>query len=270
MTDIKSKAVLGTKDYHEVMQQAAIDALMRQAGYMPKRGVFVDEPKANFILYDTGGIHAEEFHAFAKYVREYGWIAGGSAFHFVHGDIGYGDIDVFCVSVAAYEHLCRVFSGGVYSSGKRSCVIGGVHHYHINRTINLICPPAGVDWTHPVDVLNSFHITPPAVAIIAPGLAYTPFGGDVIGKRINYIGNAKDPLRLWRLVLKYVGRGCKTDANFWDDLIHDDKMRPLVYMAKDLYALGNRAQELITQDCYGAVRAIAWSGAYESSVDDDL
>lgn len=280
MSDVKA-AVLGTNDYHGVMRQVVKNSLQRQAGYVPSRGVFVDEPDANFILYEYTGYSAEVFHALSKFVKGYGWIAGGSAFHFVHAEkIGYGDVDVFCVSQAAYETLHECFQSYITTSNERSCVAESAmfglskgERYAMSVNINLLCPLPDEDWSHPANVLLDFDgITTPAVAIIEPGLAYTPFRDDVLNRHINYIGKCRNPVRLWRRVMKYYRRGCLFGEMFWKDLLADSRTRQLVYMAQDMYEMAGTpgTAQHMNGDFLHACWAIADYEGYEVEEEDSL
>lgn len=252
-----AKAVTGGMSADEArafLLQAGVTGLQHAAGYVAREEVFLehDEPIGGAILYDYSGHKAQTIHALSRFVRGYGWIAGGSVLHFVHGEkVGYGDIDVFCVSQAAYETLCDCFQDYITETSKRSCVaesamfgLGEKDRYRLDRSLNLVTPTEGEDWTHPAAILRGFDLSCGAVAIIEPGLAYTLHREDVLEKRINYIGNARNPVKFWRRVMKYYSRGCILGGDFFTDLINDSNTRELVYMAQDMYNMGTRKRDI--------------------------
>lgn len=274
-------AALGTNDYHGLMREAVTASLQRQAGYTPNRGVFVDEPEAGFILYEpmSHANNTEIIHALSRFVKNYGWIAGGAAFHVVHLEkVGYGDIDVFCVSEAAYETMRECFQDYITTTNERSCIaenamfgLSKTQRYRVDVNINFLCPLAHEDWSHPANILLDFDgITTPAVAIIEPCLAYTPFREDVLNKRMNYIGKCRNPVKLWRRVLKYYQRGCLFGDTFWKDLLEDSRTRQLVYMARDMYDFsGTSGQVHLTGDLIHACWAIVDYEGYEVEEAED-
>lgn len=263
MTDYVKQAVLGTQDYHATMRQAAQSGLQRLAGRAVEKGEFADDLTGHGILYEYDGQSGKVFHALSKFIKGYGWIAGGSALHFVHKQkIGYGDIDVFCVSEYAYETLQDCFRDYITQTNKRSCVaenamfgLGEKNRYRLDRSLNLVSPISGQDWTHPANVLKEFDISCAAVAIVEPGLAYTLHRDDVMERRINYIGNCRNPVTFWRRVMKYYQRGFFLGGGFFCDLINDPRTRELVYMARDMYDM-NTSKNKIDSELLWACWAI--------------
>jgi len=238
-----TQAVRGTTEYDATLRQAVSIGLQEAAGYVVKQGVFVDEPQGGAIQYVYEGYNAERFHALSKYVQGYGWIAGGSALHFAQNEkIGYGDIDVFCVSQAAYLTLKDCFKSYIASESIRSCVadcpmfgIGKDKRWRLDTNLNLVAPLENQDWSHPASVLREFDLSVAAIAIIEPGLAYTPYADDIAKKEMNFIGNIRNAVHFWRRVVKYYQRGFKLSLQFFNDLILDDKGRDLVYLMRDMH-----------------------------------
>lgn len=280
MTDITKTAVLGTDDYHAFMRSVTIHGLQARGGYVAPVGTFADEIQGAAIQYEYVGHSAKDFHALVKFVAADGWIAGGSVLHFVHQEkVGYGDIDVFCVSQDAYNELRQCFIGYIDDlSSKRSCVaktpliLVDDEQYQLTRNVNLVSPVDGQGWSHPANVLTEFDLSVAAVAIIEPGLAYTLHKDDVLEKRMSYIGNCRNPVKFWRRVMKYYNRGCTFAFDFFEKLIQDERTRELVYMAQDLYDMNSR-KDNIAKDLLAACWAVNdYEGVYESnsdSVDDD-
>ena len=267
-------AIIGTHDYRGVLLAALAEGIGKQAGYAPVRGVFVDEPQASAIEYAYSGYQTELIHALSKYTKGYGWIAGGSVLHFIHNEkIGYGDIDVFCVSQEAYATLRHCFRDYIEAESNRSCVaesamfgIGQDKRWRLERNLNLVSPVDGQDWSHPANVLQEFDLSIAAVAIIEPGLAYTLHKDDVLKKEMSYLGNCRNPVRFWRRVMKYHNRGCSFSIDFFTQLIQDEHTRELVYMAQDMYENIGRNQD-ITKEFLWACWAINDYEGYEDTSD---
>jgi hypothetical protein len=267
-------AIIGTQDYRAVLLAACAEGLQLQAGYQAQTGVFADEPQGAAIEYTYSGYSAELLHALSKFTKGYAWIAGGSVLHFIHNEkVGYGDIDVFCVSEAAYTTLKDCFSSYLVSESKRSCVaetamfgLAENSRYRLERNLNLVSPVDGQDWSHPASVLREFDLSVAAVAIIEPGLAYTLHKDDVLKKEMNYLGNCRNPVKFWRRVMKYYNRGCSLSIDFFTQLIQDEHTRELVYMAQDMYDMQSR-KENIAQEFLWACWAINDYEGYEDTSD---
>lgn len=139
----KDEIALGTQadEYHAVMQQAARFALTQLGGYIPKKGVFVDDastfrgafleivdakpkeqevsddfgfPPDNYIDLEWTKSMCTPIEQACKFFSDFGWMAGSSVLWYYtiradgvwHWD--YGDIDVFCHSESSYNEL-KVF-----------------------------------------------------------------------------------------------------------------------------------------------------------------
>jgi hypothetical protein len=267
-------AVMGTDNPRDLLLAAGVQAFRVQAGYQAQTGVFVDDPQGAAIEYAYSGYSAELLHALSKFTKDYAWIAGGSVLHFIHNEkVGYGDIDVFCVSESAYATLKDCFSSYLVSESKRSCVVkDGMFElaensrYRLERNLNLVSPVDGQDWSHPATVLQEFDLSVAAVAIIEPGLAYTLHKDDVLKKEMNYIGNCRNPVKFWRRVMKYYNRGCSFGFDFFTQLIQDEHTRELVYMAQDMYDMNSHKQN-INPEFLSACWAINDYEGYEDTSD---
>lgn len=248
-------AVLGTNDYHAVMQQAAKNAFRRQAGYALKRGVFVDDPVAKRgELLKAGKSNGGWNHidVFSQYCAGYGWVAGSAAlWRFLQGSEGavsnweFNDVDIFCHTESAYEVLAGKTTNDVKEESERGIKFNGFRffvngrHFWLTGDVNFIKPLPGDNWHHPANVLAGFDLSICAVVMTQPGVVYALYPHDLRNHIMDYTGQTIAPIATMRRVFKYLRRGFKLGAGFWHRMAADERMLPVMGIFEELNGIGD-------------------------------
>jgi hypothetical protein len=226
-------AVLGTNDYHGVMQEVVKNALQRQAGYIaPKLTEAFDAvPGLKPYLYPIKANF--DIATVWQWANGRGWICGSAALYEYNRSRDkdcypwiYGDIDVFAHDEAAFESLKAGLQDAWEISDndrnyKAEMVNIGKHNV---GTVNVVCPPEGISWENPMNVWDDFDLNAAQCLIVAP--EWVAVSGDMALVHWNFSDPDKQPFlipkkglknaaRFAERVQKYVQRGFRLSSDFW-------------------------------------------------------
>ncbi len=234
-------AVLGTNDYHAVMQQVAKNALQRQGGYVPGH-VEIDAttpPKHRGYLYPIRAVL--EIADVWKWCNGRGWICGSAALYEYsrsRDDSGtiwhYGDIDVFAHSDEAYRSLVADATEGNFTDEHEAKYSFKSEYVRLPcdsviSSLNIVRPSNGTSWENPFHVWESFDLNVAQCVIVSPewvsvtgsvALVKWDFSDEDNRPFLEATLNLRSAARFAERVQKYVRRGFRVSGGFWADVLN--------------------------------------------------
>lgn len=276
-------AVSLTGSEREMLLSAVTQGLRQQAGYVPERGVFVDDGTAHkhgeLIPLASATSDTRFLDGLAAFCAGWGWIAGSAALWRYLCDIGeFGwypeDIDVFCYTESSYQQLRDTLQKAyIQVENERSVKVSGFGYivdgrrWWVDTPINFVKPLPSDNWRYPQNVLAGFDLTCCAVAITQPGAVFALHPKDVREKLINYTGQTISPAATVRRVFKYMNRGFKASWWLWRTMAQDEQMLPIMAILNELWL--SYDEKVVVDAVRDVYRAFPDGTVYTSHRDDD-
>ena len=265
-------AVLGTNDYHALMQQVVKDSLQRQAGYVP--GV-MDELMPKPIVNRGCVLPLDDDYPLAldlmaRWCEGRAWMGGSAAlwrYERTKVDIGadvawdYYDMDLYAHSIEAYKDLHEELSelGACQTVGKRNSKyenvrIGDTYYY---ETVNLVCPTPADKWEQPANVLDTFDLNICQV-VLGAGWLYVMDPDGLTERRMVYHRNMKNPMTLLKRIVKYVHRGYRFDDSLLTSILQHPPVADCALVLSHLYNLRADYKKVFKSLLKSASEAVYW------------
>jgi hypothetical protein len=285
-------AVMGTEgagvvgSERDMLLAALTSGLKQQAGYMPgvddslmsepikQRGelISIEKPKGS-------GWYGVD--VLSDFCAGYGWVAGSAAlWRYMTAaqqpSWNYGDYDVFCHSISAYEHLRGlILDRDVTDENERG--VKAKHFTFIDKynrrryleNVNFIKPLPTDNWLYPQNVLAKFDLSICAVAMVQQNVVYALYPDDLRRGSCHYTGQTISPVATMRRVFKYMSRGFKLNVGFWHEMAADERMLSVMDIFNVLHDLGEKKVQEVVADIYCAVPDSAYYSSYRDDDDDD-
>lgn len=275
-------AVLGTNDYHAVMQQAAKNALLRQGGYVPQ---VMSEPMPSPVV-NRGCVlplddcYPMQLDWIAQWCEGRAWMAGSAAlwrYEFTRLDTGanvqwsYHDMDLYAHSIEAYKELKEELSaiGECQAEGQRNSKyehvrIASAYYY---EPVNLVCPAPDDDWEQPANVLDTFDLNICQV-VLGDGWLYVMDLDGLTKRLMRYRQNMRYPMRLLKRIVKYLQRGYRADDDLLETILRHPPVEDCAHVLSQLYDLKADQKKVFKSLLKSASEATYWYSDSEVYVDE--